>query len=319
MWKVFSSRFAQWFGRAPALVAVTLLSSCAAEDEGVTYSENIRPIFDQRCVICHLPQTSWSRVDIQNPYSTRPIPEHPEYGVQGLAVSQNQWKLLHPAEAATLPDQNVAEGDPDNSFLLDKVSGPSSGLLPPDPDGDGPQLGAGGAPMPLLVPRLAVAQVNLIEDWVRAGAPDASQVFLARDPATCPTTLCAMRNFAIHVQPIFGEEDKLRRSNGVCNPNEGFCGRCVLCHYKDTPNEPDLSDPFGPRGLIFGTVPIEASYRSGINRVQPGDPENSLLIHKIRAEAPSSDYGPQMPYSFDPLSRTQVDLVRQWIAEGARP
>jgi hypothetical protein len=300
-------------------MVVTLLSGCAEEEQGVTYSDNIRPIFGQRCVICHLPQTAWSRVDIQNPYSTRPIPDHPEYGLQGLALAQNQWKLTHAVEAAALPDLNVAEGDPDNSFLLDKVSGPALGLLPPDPDGDGPQLGAGGSPMPLLVPRLTQAQVNLIEDWVTAGAPDGSQVFQARDPVTCPTTPCVTRNFSIHVQPIFGEEDKLRASNGVCNPNEGFCGRCVLCHYKDTPNAPDLTQPFGPRGLIFGTQTIEASYRSGIARVQPGEPENSLLIHKIRAEAPSSDYGPQMPYSFDPLSPTQLDLVRRWIAEGAHP
>jgi hypothetical protein len=317
MWKVFSSGLARWSGRASALVVVALLSSCAAEEEVVTYSENIRPIFDQRCSICHLPQTSWSRVDIQNPYSTRPIPDHPEYGVQGLALAQNQWKLTHAAEAAALPDLNVAEGDPDNSFLLDKLTGPP--LLAPDPDGDGPQLGAGGASMPLIVPRLTPAQVALIEDWVSAGAPDATQVFLARDPVTCPTTRCLPRNFAVHVQPIFGEEEKLRSTNGVCNPTEGFCGRCVLCHYKDTPNPPDLTDPFGPNGLIFGTEPIRASYRSGINRVEPGDPENSLLIHKIRAEEPSSDYGPQMPYSFDPLSPTQLDLVRRWIAEGARP
>lgn len=291
-------------------MVVTLLSSCGEEEDPVTYSENIRPIFDQRCVICHLPQASWSRVDIQNPYSTRPIPDHPEYGPQGLAVSKSQWKLTHAVDAAALPDLNVAKGDPEHSFLLDKVTGPP--LLPADPDGpDEPQLGPGGAPMPLLVPRLKPDQVHLIEDWVTAGAPDGSQVFATRDGV--------MRNFAIHVQPIFGEEDKLRQSNGVCNPAEGFCGRCVLCHYRGTPNPPDLTDPFGPNGLIFGTEPIAAGYRSGINRVQPGDPENSLLIHKIRAEAPSSDYGPQMPYSFDPLSSTQLDLVRRWIAEGARP
>jgi hypothetical protein len=302
-------------------MTVTLLSSCAAEEEPVTYSENIRPIFDQRCVICHLPQTSWSRVDIQNAYSSRPIPDHPEFGAQGLAISKNQWKLTHPLDAASLPDNNVTEGDPDDSFLIDKISDPALGLLPPDPDGEnGPQLGAGGAPMPLHVPKFTDDQVHLIEDWVTAGAPDASQVFLARDPRTCAAnTRCAMRNFSIHIQPLFGEEDKLRRSNGVCNPAEGFCGRCVLCHYKDTPNAPDLTDPFGPRGLLFQGVGIEASYRSGIKRVEPGDPEASLLVHKIRAKEPSSDYGPEMPYSFDPLSRTQVELVRRWITEGARP
>ncbi len=91
--KFFRAGLARWSGRAPALMVVTLLSSCAAEEEAVTYSENIRPIFDQRCVICHLPQTSWSRVDIQNPYSTRPIPDHPEYGLQGLA------RLAEPVEA----------------------------------------------------------------------------------------------------------------------------------------------------------------------------------------------------------------------------
>ena len=64
---------------------------------------------------------------------------------------------------------------------------------------------------------------------------------------------------------------------------------------------------------------VDATYRGDMVRVLPGDPDNSLLILKVRAQRPDSDIGAQMPYSYNPLTDSQVDLVRQWIVEGAKP
>jgi hypothetical protein len=108
--------------------------------------------------------------------------------------------------------------------------------------------------------------------------------------------------FDADVLPIFGSVTALR-------------GKCVFCHYPGSPNPLDLSDPFGPNGLVN----VDATYRGDMKRVVPGDPENSLMILKVRAERANSDIGAQMPYSFEELSERQVGIVRQWIVEGARP
>jgi hypothetical protein len=89
----------------------------------------------------------------------------------------------------------------------------------------------------------------------------------------------------------------------------------VYCHYEGTPNPPNLSDPFGPDGVVG----VTSTLRPDLKRVAPGDPEQSLLIRKIRPGSSTVDYGSRMPYSFQPLSLDQVTLVRQWIQDGAHP
>jgi hypothetical protein len=66
-------------------------------------------------------------------------------------------------------------------------------------------------------------------------------------------------------------------------------------------------------------VNVNAISRPDMMRVTPGDPEASLLIHKVRPGSSVQEYGPPMPYSYSALNQAQVDLVRQWILEGARP
>jgi hypothetical protein len=130
-------------------------------------------------------------------------------------------------------------------------------------------------------------QLDTLEAWVSNGA---------QNDAT----------FATQVRPIFGDEN---------DASSFFAGRCVFCHYEGTPNPPDLTNPFGPNGLVN----VNARYRADMVRVLPGDPEESLLILKVRATSPDSDIGNQMPYSYNPLTETQIGVVRQWILEGARP
>ena len=53
-----------------------------------------------------------------------------------------------------------------------------------------------------------------------------------------------------------------------------------------------------------------------LNRVSPGDPDNSYLVQKIEG---TQAIGGQMPLGGPPLSQELMDLVRQWISEGALP
>lgn len=290
-----------WISRARlatcvGAVGVSVLS-CGGEEpfDGLTYAESVRPIFNRRCTTCHRPGGP-SGVDIRNPFSAEAPPN------AGLARARTQWKLRNPSLA--IPDFNIKPGDPGNSFLIYKIADPSLGLLPQDPDGQaGPAAPPAGSPMPLQVPALNSEEVSLIEDWVSAGAPAGD--FTDGDSAA--------RSFEADIRPLFGVEDELNQVNGVCAPGR-VCARCVYCHYEGTPNPPNLSDPFGPDGVVG----VASTLRPDLKRIEPGDPERSLLVQRIRPN-PASEYGSRMPYSFRALSQQEVELVQQWIQDGARP
>ncbi len=301
----------RWYrvARQLAGLAFVLAAGVACGDEepfhGVTYDEDIRPIFNRRCTTCHRPGGP-SGVDIRNPFSTEDPPN------VGLARARTQWKVRNPS--LDIPEFDVKQGEPENSFLIHKISDPSLGLLPEDPDGvEGPEVPPAGSPMPLQVPPLNELEVQLLEDWVFAGAPNGE--FMDRGDRLEPQQrLPQLRSFAADVRPLFGVEEGLNQVNGVCRPGQdGICARCVYCHYEGTPNPPNLSDPFGPDGVVG----ITSVLRPDMKRVEPGDPEASLLIHKIRSSV-EQEYGARMPYSFPRLSEDQVALVSQWIEDGAR-
>jgi hypothetical protein len=246
-----------------AVAACFTLTSCGEEDDGVTYNDDVRRIFQLRgCTVCHRPGSPIG-VDIQDPFNP----------VTGLATTRNTWAVpeAYPGET---PEFNVVAGDPDNSFLMQKITG----MVPAN--------GHGGGAMPMQVPALVETEINTLRAWVERGAPnDAS--------------------FTAEVRPIFGDENDL--GSGA--------GKCVFCHYEGTPNEPDLTNPFSPKGLIN----VKARYRADMVRVLPGSPDDSLMIRKVSLERADSEYGAPMPYSYSSLTASQIETVRRWILEGARP
>lgn len=247
-----------------ALASIALPSCGGEEDNEVTYNDDVRPIFNRRCTTCHYSSTPIG-VDIQNPFT-------PE---RGLVFAPNSWATADAYPGLT-DTQNVVPFEPDNSFLIDKLTG------------NLPVGGEGGEPMPFQVPPLDAAEIATLEQWITDGAKD--DAF-----------------FQQSVRPIFGSED---------SPGQYYGGKCIFCHYSGSPNPLDLSNPFDENN---GLVDVPAVYRGDMVRVAPGSPDDSLLILKVRAQRPESDIGAQMPYSYTELSASQIDVVRQWIAEGARP
>jgi hypothetical protein len=144
-----------------------------------------------------------------------------------------------------------------------------------------------GDPMPLQIPAITPEELDIVEQWVRSGAQPAE--------------------YDARVAPLF-------RAAAPYLP-----GKCDVCHFKGSPNPPDITDPFGPEGIVG----VRSTFRSDLMRVAPGDPDASLLVLRLRASAlgepPSSEIGAPMPKPVLPLSEAQVALVRQWIAEGAQP
>jgi len=76
-----------------------------------------------------------------------------------------------------------------------------------------------------------------------------------------------------------------------------------------------------PQGLrleaatSFGLLVNVASTEDGtVLRVEPGNPDNSYLIHKLEGTA---SFGGQMPLNGTPLAQATINVIRQWIIDGA--
>jgi hypothetical protein len=49
-------------------------------------------------------------------------------------------------------------------------------------------------------------------------------------------------------------------------------------------------------------------------RIEPGDPDNSYLVRKVEGIGIVAS---RMPLNDDPLTEGKIDLLRQWVSDGA--
>jgi hypothetical protein len=63
-------------------------------------------------------------------------------------------------------------------------------------------------------------------------------------------------------------------------------------------------------------VNMPSFYDSTLLRVKPGDPEASFLIQKLE---PAPAFGDRMPLTGCCLQQVTIDVIRQWIQDGAQP
>lgn len=69
--------------------------------------------------------------------------------------------------------------------------------------------------------------------------------------------------------------------------------------------------------LVNAPAENGAARGAGKLRVVPGHPEQSFLLDKLTGPGPGE--GSLMPYTGSRLSRAQVDVIRTWIRQGAKP
>jgi len=68
-------------------------------------------------------------------------------------------------------------------------------------------------------------------------------------------------------------------------------------------------------GVIAGeTIGVESTGYGPILRIAPGDPDNSLIVQKVRGEA-----GSRMPLNGSALSAEAIAKLVEWIEAGANP
>jgi hypothetical protein len=94
-------------------------------------------------------------------------------------------------------------------------------------------------------------------------------------------------------------------TSAFCHDSQGMSGGLVLEAGQSHAN-------------LVGVEPTNpAAFEAGLLRVDPDDPDNSFLL--IKLEGPSPEEGSQMPLGLPPLSASEIQLIRDWIAAGAPP
>jgi hypothetical protein len=89
---------------------------------------------------------------------------------------------------------------------------------------------------------------------------------------------------------------------------------CVMCHMVDGA-QGELSLYPQPHAALVGT----ASTQSDLLLVAPGDVEGSYLYHKlVDTHLRVGGEGASMPYQRELLQKQDIDVIEQWIAQGAR-
>ncbi len=91
---------------------------------------------------------------------------------------------------------------------------------------------------------------------------------------------------------------------------------CALsgCHSGASPQE---GMNLGP-GQTFGNTVDVPSNESGLDRIEPNQPDQSYLVHKIQGtQASVGGSGGRMPLGGIPLSQADIDTIRAWITAGA--
>ncbi len=92
-----------------------------------------------------------------------------------------------------------------------------------------------------------------------------------------------------------------------------FSPTCAVtgCHFGAGAPQDLRLDAANSYALLVGVASME---QSSVLRVAPGDPNNSYLIQKIEGTAAS---GQQMPLNAPALPQATIDVIRQWISDGA--
>jgi hypothetical protein len=128
----------------------------------------------------------------------------------------------------------------------------------------------------------------------------------------------ACADFEAPEDPTFGLPDVL-----VANPS--FSGdiapildrRCATggCHSAGTAQANLQLTPDAAHGE---TVNVPSVLRPGMDRIEPGDPDNSWLVRMIEADPARRDQHPRMPLASVPLTENQIANIRRWIEQGAQ-
>lgn len=90
-----------------------------------------------------------------------------------------------------------------------------------------------------------------------------------------------------------------------------FTPICTACHVGASAPQGLRLDEANSYALLVGVASAE---QPGVARVAPGNPDASYLIAKLEGTAA---VGNRMPLDGTPLTQAEIDVIRQWITDGA--
>lgn len=114
--------------------------------------------------------------------------------------------------------------------------------------------------------------------------------------------------FSVGVQPTLQSIQ-----NGVFTPTCGV-SNCHTGGGAQLPTSMNLTSSGSSYAALVGVASLESP---GFQRVAPGNPNNSYLIHKL--EGGPNIGGQRMPFGGAALDPATIGAIRQWIGNGAPP
>jgi hypothetical protein len=93
-----------------------------------------------------------------------------------------------------------------------------------------------------------------------------------------------------------------------------FTPICVRCHSGAAAPQGLQLDAAHSYALLVG---VPSAEQPALDRVKAGDPDHSYLILKLDGAA--GIVGAQMPFGGPYLPQSTIDVIRQWISDGAQP
>jgi hypothetical protein len=91
-----------------------------------------------------------------------------------------------------------------------------------------------------------------------------------------------------------------------------FTPICTACHIGAAAPLGFRLDADSAYAMLVGTPSVEVP---SLQRVSPGNPDSSYLIQKLEGHAA---VGGQMPLGQPPLPQATINVIRQWITDGAQ-
>jgi mono/diheme cytochrome c family protein len=320
-----------FFARLCTLTFLVLaLAGCAGDGQATTPSTTWfdrlqREVFDVNCLSagCH---NSTSRAGNL---------------VLSAGVSYNQLVGAVPDNAVARQAglERVTPFDLESSFLLIKLTGPGAGQ---------------GGQMPLNGGPLSPADINLVRSWIMDGAPP-GQLPVSPTATPSPTSTPTPSPTATPIPPTSTPSMTLPPVTGTSLPtstrtatstptptptatatqtmgaavrfaqiqDDIFTPRCAvpICHDSASQSGSLVLETGASFDELVGVEPFTtAAQRDGFLRVDPGDPDNSFLVIKLELPAGGTvELGSPMPLIGDRLSDAEIQLIRDWITQGALP
>jgi hypothetical protein len=314
-------------GSAAFLVAVAFYG-CAGDGPppqaaGGAFDQIQTQIFNQNCLSagCHNAQSQAGGLNL----------------TAGASYGQLVDVLAVNAAAQSQGLLRVQPFNADNSFVVIKLTAPG--------EGEGARMPQGMNPLPQ-------SDIDMIRAWILDGAPPGGTVVPTATPTADPPPATATETPSITPTPI-DTATATATVTGSAPPTStatdtptitptpsdspspsptpplSLFGQIQTTIFNQTCTEMFCHDAIGMSGglvLLEGQsygnlvdVPPQnaAALARGLLRVDPGDPDNSFLLVKLTG--PTAAEGLRMPQGKPPLPPQQIELVRQWIEQGAEP